>query len=231
MKFNIISRGKVLRRTLAATLFFLSGSAFAMPQPSMNDFMPCFSQAAERYGVNVYLLKAIALHESGMNPTANNTENFDDSEDIGIMQVNSWWLKNELHKYGINRDRLWNPCLNIHTGAWILAQEIQRHGHGWEAVGYYNARTDWKRKRYIGQIQKSLQRVYAQYGITNVNPLIPSLPLDAKAQARSATMPNPWGANRTWAATRKRAPTKKVDPPNSQRRIIVVTAAQSQING
>ncbi|MFC0022236.1 transglycosylase SLT domain-containing protein [Neisseria gonorrhoeae] len=34
---------------------------------------------------------------------------------------------------------VWNPCTNVHIGAWILANSYRQHGKSWEAVGAYNA--------------------------------------------------------------------------------------------
>ncbi|EIC5390510.1 lytic transglycosylase domain-containing protein [Salmonella enterica] len=48
----------------------------------------------------------------------------------------------ELKKLGVikNKDELLKkPCLNIHTGAWILARHFQRCGVNWECLGSYNA--------------------------------------------------------------------------------------------
>lgn len=210
-----------LRKPLASLALSLSLLGGASPSfASAASFMPCFKEAAQKYQLNEYLLKAIALHESGMNPRANNTANFDDSEDIGIMQINSWWLSNSLKKYGITRSRLWDPCLNIHTGAWILAQEVQKHGRGWEAIGYYNARTDWKRARYIGLIKASLSRVYTTYGIASYNALDPTAPISAPpTKAASFQQQHKWGELRP---AKQRRSTKAA--PNGSRRIIVVSA-------
>jgi len=54
------------------------------------------------------------------------------------MQINSSWLP-KLRKYGIGVNELFDPCTSIQVGAWILAQNIQRLGHSWEAVGAYNS--------------------------------------------------------------------------------------------
>ena len=97
----------------------------------------CFDTAAERHRVSADLLRAIACVESNFNPHAVN-RNRNGSVDYGVMQINSVWLR-ELGKFGIERDHLWDPCTNIHVGAWVLAQKIQAFGFSWRAIGAYNA--------------------------------------------------------------------------------------------
>jgi soluble lytic murein transglycosylase-like protein len=97
----------------------------------------CFETAAERHRVSADLLRAIACVESNFNPHAMN-RNRNGSVDYGVMQINSVWLK-ELGEFGIERDHLWDWCTNIHVGAWVLAQKIQRLGYTWRAIGAYNA--------------------------------------------------------------------------------------------
>lgn len=99
----------------------------------------CFRQAAHRYGIAAELLRAIAAQESRLDPSAVG-RNADGSRDIGVMQINTWWLP-RLAEYGIGEDHLWDPCTNVHVGAWILAGNIARYGYTWDAVGAYNAGT------------------------------------------------------------------------------------------
>lgn len=56
------------------------------------------------------------------------------SFDVGIMQINSYWLK----KYSIPVEDVLDPQKNIAMGVWILAKEIQRYGLTWQAVGAYH---------------------------------------------------------------------------------------------
>ena len=122
---------------------------------SLSCHADCFQQAGVRYGVAPALLEAISKVESGGNPQARNL-NWDGSEDIGHMQINSRWF-GVLGSYGIDRQRLLEPCLNTHVGAWILAHNIRRHGYGWEAVGAYNARSPEKRIAYSHRVAARLK--------------------------------------------------------------------------
>ena len=53
---------------------------------------------------------------------------------------------------------LWEPCTNTHAGAWILAQNIQRIGYSWEAIGAYNAKHPEKRMAYARKIATAILR-------------------------------------------------------------------------
>jgi len=118
---------------LAAALALLAGTSRAF-EPA-----PCFREAGQRYGVSPLLLGAIAEVESDLDPRALHV-NPNGTVDIGLMQINSWWLPILKH-YGIDPRDLWDPCLNIHVGAWILAGNVRQYGYGWQAVGAYHAGT------------------------------------------------------------------------------------------
>ena len=120
------------------------------------DAAACWQEAANRYQVDPALLYAIARTESDLNPKAFH-RNRDGSTDIGLMQINSAWLP-DLARHGIAAQDLWQPCTNIHVGAWVLAQKIKKHGMTWDAVGAYNAATPFKRIRYAWKVYANLDR-------------------------------------------------------------------------
>lgn len=114
----------------------------------------CFEEAGAKYNISPRLLWAIAKVESEFNPEAYNKNSKGLGYDYGLMQINSLWrstLGAELW------DRLNDACTNVHVGAWILAQSFQTHGYNWEAVGYYNARTKYKRDKYVQKIQSAVK--------------------------------------------------------------------------
>lgn len=109
-------------------------SAIALPT---NATASCFRMAAERYGVSESMLRAIAQVESGSAPSTVESRNANGSRDIGRMQINTVWLPT-LAKYGIYEAQLRDECTSIHVGAWILSNNMAKHGESWQAIGAYN---------------------------------------------------------------------------------------------
>jgi len=123
--------------------------------PSLVSAEECFNISSKKYNISKSVLVAIAKVESSLNPNATR-QNRNGTEDIGIMQINSWWLKH-LKKIGINRKALFDKCTNIDVGAWILYQEIIRHGYSWKAIGYYHSPTPYRQRLYIIKVAKHIK--------------------------------------------------------------------------
>lgn len=116
------------------------------------------------------LLEAIARQESGLNPLAVNVAGTSHrpatrqeaeriirqalaegkSFDVGLMQVNSWWMR----LYGIDPASLLDPTVNKAWGRWILEQEIARHGLTWKAVGKYHSPDQERGRRYAWRVYR-----------------------------------------------------------------------------
>lgn len=126
------------------------------------DLEDCFAEAARRYNIAGELLYAIAAHESRFDPTAVGL-NRDGTRDIGVMQINSWWLP-RLAEYGIEERHLFEPCTNVSVGAWILAANFGRYGYTWDAVGAYNAGTA-ESERIRQRREDYAHKVAAQLGL------------------------------------------------------------------
>ena len=114
----------------------------------------CFDEAARLYGVNPNLLRSIAKIESNYNPSAVN-RNSNGSSDLGIMQINSSWIKTMGLDY---QELLKNPCYNVMTGAKILKKCVDKHGYTWEAIGCYNAVSPHVRVKYSWKVFNELSR-------------------------------------------------------------------------
>lgn len=143
---------------LLAACLALSGPAQAA---GPTEFDGCFQAAGDYYGISPLLLKAIARQESSMNPRAIN-QNTNATTDIGLMQINTWHMK-KLRQAGVTEQRLWEPCVNIAVGAWVLADAISRHGMTWKAVGVYHSPTEWRQRDYAARVQRHLVREIRAY--------------------------------------------------------------------
>jgi len=116
------------------------------------------------------LLNAIGIQESGMNSLAINVagkshypatreeavkiiqeaQAAGKSFDVGMFQVNSWWMK----RYGIPPESLLDPEVNRQWGLFILGQEIARHGLNWKAVAKYHSPDMERGRRYAWKIYR-----------------------------------------------------------------------------
>ena len=123
-----------------------------------NAIADCWQNAAKQFHISPHLLKAIAKQESNFNPQAVNS-NKNGSVDLGLMQINSRWLP-ELANYSVRSSDLFNACVNIWVGAWILRQKINHFGNNWRAVGAYNAgvknnaKTENRRAHYASAVYR-----------------------------------------------------------------------------
>lgn len=150
LKYNNVQRYHIEMMLLHWRSLSIGLVVATLTWPARADMDACVKQAARRYQVDERLIHAIIQVESSGNPSALN-RNANGSEDIGPMQINSSWLP-VLGRYGIQRHHLYDPCTNVHVGAWVLAGNIVRYGYTWRAVGAYNARSHAKREGYVAKV-------------------------------------------------------------------------------
>lgn len=105
------------------------------PTPVVRE---CVQQAARRYHLPPALLRAILAAEGGGAGVV--ARNGPHSADLGWMQINTLWL-DVVDQWGITRhDLLFDPCVNIRVGAWILRRYIHRFdGDVRRGIRAYNA--------------------------------------------------------------------------------------------
>ena len=121
-----------------------------------------------------WLIEAIARQESSLNPLAVNVagksyqpatrqeaeqiiataQASGKSFDVGLMQVNRWWID----RYGIQAESLLDPEFNRKWGVWILEQAIAKHGLNWRAVGRYHTPHEERGQVYAWRIFNMAQK-------------------------------------------------------------------------
>jgi soluble lytic murein transglycosylase-like protein len=144
-----------LRLIVAAVTFLIvvpvPASQARNLEPSYEGFI---SETCERWSVPVKLVKAIARQESGWNAWAVNVAGrgymptskgealgvampawrSKQSFDVGLMQINSYWLR----RFGLSPDYIIEPRRNIVIGVWILSKCLEQYGLTWRAVAAYH---------------------------------------------------------------------------------------------
>lgn len=174
-------RSFLLLCLIAALFASLGGAAYArsgVADQRTAQWYPFFEEPCRAYGVPLALALAIARQESGTRPWTINVAGQGyfpatpeearqiaakawaegRSFDVGIMQINSFWLK----KYNIRVEDVLEPRSNIAMGVWILAREIQRYGLTWQAVGAYHtplARNPERAKRYALNVIRHMREI------------------------------------------------------------------------
>lgn len=116
----------------------------------------CIATAAASFRVPELALWVLRDVEAGT--VGKVSSNTDGSYDIGPMQINSWWLS-RLAKRGITEEMvLHNLCMNVAVGAWILAQELDRHKDLSKAIAHYHSPTPRHQKRYLGLVVGAIDK-------------------------------------------------------------------------
>jgi len=131
---------------LLALAWSLMATTQAAAEPA-SRLESCIFQAGAYQKIDPLFLLAIAQQESAMNPKAKNRNVKGGTTDHGAMQINDEWVP-RLKKFGITKNDLYDACVSAYVGAWILAQEIARHGYTWKAIGAYNAKSPDKQEIY-----------------------------------------------------------------------------------
>lgn len=98
----------------------------------------CFARTAAESGIPHNLLLALKVKESGLkfNPDVM-SQNRNGTFDHGLFQINSVWVPT-LEGYGIKKDMLFDPCVNVRAAAWILSKSIRSEGNWKLGIGKYH---------------------------------------------------------------------------------------------
>jgi hypothetical protein len=140
---------------------------------SVVPFMGFFESVSRELEVPASVAMAIAKVESGLKPWTLNIEGqsfrFQSKDeaiskameaqrsgcsfDVGIMQINRWWLD----RYDISLDAAFDPLANIYIGGWILKGELTRHKNLRAAIGAYHSPDPFRANLYAAQVMKALE--------------------------------------------------------------------------
>lgn len=137
------------------SLILLAFSLFSLLLSPAIAFSFCYEEAGAQYNIAPELLRAIALSETGEDPSKIGY-NKNGSIDLGLMQINSSWI--EVMKLDKN-SLLHDPCYNVMVGAAILRYCMDIYGYNWEAIGCYNAKSRIKKVSYSWKIYRTLLKL------------------------------------------------------------------------
>ncbi|MDR2142458.1 MAG: lytic transglycosylase domain-containing protein [Deltaproteobacteria bacterium] len=152
-----------------------------------------FDGPSSKFNLPKNLLIAISKVESDLNPWplniegksyyfdyrddaiywANNAFNSGRSFDLGLMQINSYWLK----KFRVSPEAALDPLANIYFGGWILNQEYKRLGDIKKAIGSYHSPSPDKANNYVRVVLDALEKQgpaldypsYSSFGVDEIN--------------------------------------------------------------
>ncbi len=118
----------------------------------------CINEAAIEFNIPAKLIIALLSIERGK--VGKIRANKNGSYDMGPMQINSSWLP-ELKKHGISReDIIFNPCVNVKIGAWILGRYIASETDLLTGIGNYNSHTKCYNQAYYQKVKISFTKIH-----------------------------------------------------------------------
>ncbi len=142
-----------MRKLSVAAVLFYASMAMAF----------CYEQAGREYGVDPLLLQAIASVESNFQKDAVQTT--DGITYRGLMQISSFHM-GKLRTRLVDEGKLFEPCLNVRVGAWVLRDAINTFGERWRAVGAYGAgfgaKQEIARHKYALKVKNALMKMQAK---------------------------------------------------------------------
>ncbi len=120
----------------------------------INDVpVECINAAAVKYYVPAAVIISVLQVENGR--VGMKKRNPNGSYDFGPMQINSLWLR-DLSRYGIALDDLvYDPCVNVDVGTWILSQKIADANVLWKGVADYHSKTPNEHFRYRRRVTET----------------------------------------------------------------------------
>lgn len=83
--------------------------------------------------------------------------NTNGSHDLGLMQVNSWWVTRIAAQVGrppahVRHWLKFDACFNAQAARWVFLSALRTTGDYWKAVGIYHSPTTWRQRRYTASV-------------------------------------------------------------------------------
>ena len=161
-----------LRTRLCATALTTALTTAALLLPAMAQAAQgspqaeqCVADAAAYHSVNPQILRAIMVVESGFRPDVA-SGNSNGTIDYGMAGINSLHINDgmKLARFGIDKQRLKDPCVAAYVGGWHLSRTIARYGNNWFGIAAYHSATPKYNARYQVMIHNALVRMGAYDG-------------------------------------------------------------------
>lgn len=147
-------------------------------------YLACMTLVANIYAIPPRVLPAIQRVEGGRVGTVSRNRN--GTEDFGVMQVNSIWLRPLAQYTGLSeevvRHRLiHDACFNIAAAGAIFRHKLdRRRGDVLSAVGDYHSRTPHLHDAYLSRVTQAARQIF-------VEPQRPAAPAPARPQQPQAS--------------------------------------------
>lgn len=177
-----------MRRQGCAVIFLLLAGLLFQPSVSSADigsrerlYHRYFDYPCHKFGIPKVVAMAIARQESDGNPLVINIQGKDVcptsldeaigiaeacearglSYDVGLMQINSYWIR----KYHIPLPMLFSLKNNIYMGCFILAGNIRRLGFNWKGIAAYHSMTPWRNADYQEKLRRHLRGIFNDWTV------------------------------------------------------------------
>ena len=127
----------------------------AKPRP-LESYRECVTAAAAAFKLPELMIELIIETEGGW-PGAR-VVNKDATADLGVMQINTRWLKH-FGARGVSESDLQNSaCINIYAGTYLLKTHLNQTGDLALAMAYYHNRKPHYAAAYLSRIQGVIDR-------------------------------------------------------------------------
>lgn len=162
----MVQNGRMILLTIAGWALLIPGHAMAAAHVSVHQeavIGRCIKASARGSLWLEQTLWGLRDQEGGQIGTI--SKNRDRSEDLGPMQINSWWLtpiatalqrdRSEVRAWLIN-----DPCFNVEAARWIFVDGLRASKNYWVAVGLYHSPTIHRQRGYAASVAQKLARRY-----------------------------------------------------------------------